>query len=106
MPSVLDVILMTRMLLHLLEIITISDANIVGTNGLKASVQVWQKKIKPSTKEWDVVSFLNNRQLEDRFFVVLYFTYIHYYALLGWDYKTSYPATISNIPHYILVKRQ
>ncbi|HET7147798.1 MAG TPA: hypothetical protein VFI73_04795 [Candidatus Nitrosopolaris sp.] len=25
---------------------------------------------------------------------------------LGWDYKTSYPATISNIPHYILVKRQ
>jgi hypothetical protein len=25
---------------------------------------------------------------------------------LGWDYKTSYPATISNIPHYILVKRE
>ncbi len=25
---------------------------------------------------------------------------------LGWEYKTSYPATISNIPHYILVKRQ
>ena len=24
----------------------------------------------------------------------------------GWEYKTSYPATISNIPHYILVKRQ
>jgi hypothetical protein len=20
----------------------------------------------------------------------------------GWEYKTSYPATISNIPHYIL----
>ncbi len=36
MPSVLDVILMTRMLLYLLEIITISDANVVGTNGLKA----------------------------------------------------------------------
>jgi len=45
MPSVLDVILMTRKLLHMLEIITISDANIVGTNGLKAGVQVWQKKI-------------------------------------------------------------
>jgi hypothetical protein len=45
MPSVLDVILMTRMLLHLLEIITISDASIVGTNGLKAGVQIWQKKI-------------------------------------------------------------
>lgn len=24
----------------------------------------------------------------------------------GWDYKTSYPATLSNTPHYILVKRQ
>ena len=24
----------------------------------------------------------------------------------GWEYKTSYPTTISNIPHYILVKRQ
>jgi hypothetical protein len=35
-----------RMLLHMLEIITISDANIVGTNGLRAGVQVWQKKIK------------------------------------------------------------
>jgi hypothetical protein len=25
---------------------------------------------------------------------------------LGWEYKTSYPATISNVPHYVLVKRQ
>jgi hypothetical protein len=24
---------------------------------------------------------------------------------LGWEYKTSYPATLSNIPHYVLVKR-
>ena len=24
----------------------------------------------------------------------------------GWEYKTSYPATISNIPHFILVKRE
>ena len=24
----------------------------------------------------------------------------------GWEYKTSYPATIANIPHYILVKRE
>ena len=24
---------------------------------------------------------------------------------LGWEYQTSYPATIANIPHYILVKR-
>jgi hypothetical protein len=24
----------------------------------------------------------------------------------GWKYKTSYPATIANIPHYILVKRE
>ncbi len=23
----------------------------------------------------------------------------------GWEYKISYPTTISNIPHYILVKR-
>ncbi len=45
MPSVLDVILAIRMLLHMLEIITISDANTVGMNGLKAGVQVWQKKI-------------------------------------------------------------
>jgi len=45
MPSVLDVILMIRKLLHMLEIITISDANIVGTNGLKVGIQVWQKKI-------------------------------------------------------------
>ena len=25
---------------------------------------------------------------------------------LGWDYKTSYPATIANIPHYVLVKKE
>ena len=25
---------------------------------------------------------------------------------LGWEYKSSYPATIANIPHYILVKRE
>jgi hypothetical protein len=25
---------------------------------------------------------------------------------LGWEYKTSYPATIANIPHFILVKRE
>jgi hypothetical protein len=24
----------------------------------------------------------------------------------GWDYQTSYPATISNIPHYILVRKE
>jgi hypothetical protein len=24
----------------------------------------------------------------------------------GWEYKTSYPATLSNIPHYVLVKRE
>lgn len=26
--------------------------------------------------------------------------------LQGWEYKTSYPATISNVPHFILVKRE
>jgi hypothetical protein len=46
MPSVLDVILMIRMLLRMLGIITLSDANIVGANGLKAGVRVWQKKTK------------------------------------------------------------
>ena len=45
LSHVLGVVLMTRNLLHLLEIITISDANIVGTNGLKAGVQVWEKKV-------------------------------------------------------------
>lgn len=25
---------------------------------------------------------------------------------LGWEYKTSYPATIASIPHYVLVKRE
>jgi len=25
---------------------------------------------------------------------------------LGWEYKTSYPATIANIPHYVFVKRE
>ena len=25
---------------------------------------------------------------------------------LGWDFQTSYPATLSNIPHYILVKKE
>jgi hypothetical protein len=45
MPSILDVILMIRKLLYMLEIITILDANTVGTNGPKAGVQVWQKKI-------------------------------------------------------------
>ena len=24
----------------------------------------------------------------------------------GWEYKTSYPATLSNIPHYVLVRRE
>lgn len=24
----------------------------------------------------------------------------------GWEFKTSYPATISNTPHYILIKRE
>ena len=24
----------------------------------------------------------------------------------GWEYNTSYPATIANIPHYILVRRE
>jgi hypothetical protein len=24
----------------------------------------------------------------------------------GWEYKTSYPATIANMPHYVLVKRE
>ena len=24
----------------------------------------------------------------------------------GWEYKTSYPATIANVPHYILAKRE
>ena len=24
----------------------------------------------------------------------------------GWEYKTSYPATIASIPHYVLVKRE
>ena len=23
----------------------------------------------------------------------------------GWEYKASYPATIANVPHYVLVKR-
>ena len=25
---------------------------------------------------------------------------------LGWEHNTSYPATIANIPHYILVRRE
>ena len=25
---------------------------------------------------------------------------------LGWEFKTSYPATIANIPHYVLIKRE
>ncbi len=25
---------------------------------------------------------------------------------LGWEYKTSYPATLANTPHYVLVKRE
>jgi hypothetical protein len=25
---------------------------------------------------------------------------------LGWEYKTSYPATPASIPHYVLVKRE
>jgi hypothetical protein len=37
--------------------VTISDANIVGTNVLKAGVQVWQKKINHR------LSFLNNHRL-------------------------------------------
>ena len=24
----------------------------------------------------------------------------------GWEYKTSYPATLSNIPHYVLVRKE
>ena len=26
--------------------------------------------------------------------------------VMGWEYKTSYPATIANVPHYVLVKRE
>ena len=26
--------------------------------------------------------------------------------LQGWEYKTSYPGTIANIPHFILIKRE
>jgi hypothetical protein len=26
--------------------------------------------------------------------------------LQGWEYKTSYTATISNIPHFVLIKRE
>ena len=44
MPSVLDVILMTRKLLHPLKIITISDANYVGTNGLKAASKYGKRR--------------------------------------------------------------
>lgn len=25
---------------------------------------------------------------------------------LGWEYKTSYPATPANVPHFVLVKRE
>lgn len=25
--------------------------------------------------------------------------------IMGWEYKTSFPATIANIPHFVLVKR-
>lgn len=25
---------------------------------------------------------------------------------LGWEYKTSYPATLANVPHYVLVRRE
>ncbi|HEV8406146.1 MAG TPA: hypothetical protein VGQ13_09620 [Nitrososphaera sp.] len=25
---------------------------------------------------------------------------------LGWDYKASFPATIAQVPHYVLVKRE
>jgi hypothetical protein len=25
---------------------------------------------------------------------------------LGWEYKTSYPATLANVPYYVLVKRE
>ena len=38
MSSILDVILVIRKLLHMLEILTISDAYIVDTNELKAGV--------------------------------------------------------------------
>jgi hypothetical protein len=24
---------------------------------------------------------------------------------LGWEYKTSYPATPANIPHFVLIRR-
>jgi len=25
---------------------------------------------------------------------------------LGWEYKTSYPATLANVPHFVLVRRE
>jgi hypothetical protein len=52
MPSVLDVVPVIRKLSHMLEIITISDANIVGMNGLKAGIQVWQKKTKQADSKF------------------------------------------------------
>jgi hypothetical protein len=46
MPNVLDVILVIRNLLYMLELITVSDTNIVDTNGRRAGIQGWQKKVK------------------------------------------------------------
>ena len=25
---------------------------------------------------------------------------------VGWEYKTSFPATLANVPHYVLVRRE
>jgi len=42
----------------MLEIITISDVNIVGTNGLKAGVQVWRKKINHRLSNFETLILL------------------------------------------------
>jgi hypothetical protein len=45
MPNVLETVQEIWKLLSILIMLTNSDANIVGTNGPKAGIQVWQKKI-------------------------------------------------------------
>ena len=57
----------------MLEIITISDANIVGTNGPIAGYQVWQKKVYLGDVKPESQSVLGKGESEKIFFNIIFY---------------------------------
>jgi hypothetical protein len=56
MPNVLETVLGIWKLFRMLGMITLSNANIVCTNGMKAGVQIWHKL---STKIFESITYVH-----------------------------------------------